>query len=52
LTKTKKEENFGMMLSSSMKNGKKLALKNISSSRKKRNCGKKSKRKLAKILLD
>jgi exosome complex RNA-binding protein Csl4 len=52
LIKIKKEENLGVMLSSFMKNGKRLALKNISPSRKKRNCGKTSKRKLAKILLD
>jgi hypothetical protein len=35
-----------------MKNGKKLALKNTSISRKKMSCGNTSKRKLAKILLD
>jgi hypothetical protein len=45
-------ENLGMMLSSSMKNGKKLALKNISSSSRKRIYGKTLKRKSEKILLD
>jgi hypothetical protein len=52
LIKIKKRENLGVMLSSSMKKGKKLASIKISSSRRKRKHGKTLKRKLAKILLD
>ena len=52
LIKIDKRENLGMMLSSSMKNGKRLGLKKISSSRRKRINGKTLKRKSEKILLD
>jgi hypothetical protein len=52
LIKIKRRENLGMMLSISMKKGKKLASINISLSRRKRRYGKTLKRKLAKIFLD